>query len=74
MIETVDIVVSVEKRANENSWLRPAARKLKCNPKQIRAVRLLKESIDARKHPVKFQLRLLVGCLLYTSPSPRDRG
>lgn len=61
MIETVDIVVSVEKRANENSWLRPAARKLKCHPKQIRAVRLLKESIDARKHPVKFQLRLLVG-------------
>ena len=61
MIETVDIVVSVEKRAKEEAWLRPIARKLKCHPKQIREVRLLKESIDARKSPVRFQLRVLVG-------------
>ncbi|MGJ8723520.1 MAG: NAD(P)/FAD-dependent oxidoreductase [Roseibacillus sp.] len=61
MIETVDIVVSVEKRASKESWLRPAARKLRCHPKQIREMRLLKESIDARKNPVRFQLRLQVG-------------
>ena len=41
--------------------MRPAARKLRCHPKQIREMRLLKESIDARKNPVKFQLRLQVG-------------
>lgn len=61
MIETVDIVISSEKRNNKETWLRPAARKLKCHPKQIREMRLVKESIDARKSPVKFQLRLLVG-------------
>ena len=61
MIETVDIVVSVEKRENQQAWLRPVARKLKCHPKQIREMRLVKESIDARKNPVKFQLRVQVG-------------
>ena len=43
MIETVDIVVSVEKRENQQAWLRPVARKLKCHPKQIREMRLVKE-------------------------------
>ena len=61
MIETVDIVVSVEKRELKETWVAPAARKLRCHPKQIREMRLLKESIDARKDPVKFQLRLQVG-------------
>lgn len=60
MIELVDIVVPVEKRENRQAWLRPAARKLRCHPKQIREMRLMKESIDARKNPVKFQLRLQV--------------
>lgn len=61
MIETVDIVVAVEKREDRKAWLRPAARKLRCHPKQIREMRLVKESIDARKNPVKFQLRVMVG-------------
>lgn len=61
MIAMVDIVVSVEKRADESSWLRPIARKLKCHPKQISEVRLIKESIDARKSPVRIQMRLQVG-------------
>lgn len=61
MIETVDIVVPLEKRAEQKWWLRPVARKLKCHPKQIRGLRLVKESIDARKSPVKFQLRVQVG-------------
>lgn len=61
MIETVDIIVSVEKRADEASWHRPIAKKLKCHRKKISEVRLLKESIDARKAPVRLQLKLLVG-------------
>ncbi|MDQ8191649.1 NAD(P)/FAD-dependent oxidoreductase [Roseibacillus persicicus] len=61
MIETVDIVVAVENRNEQSAWLKPAARKLKCHPKAIREMRVVKESIDARKSPVKFQLRLLVG-------------
>ena len=61
MIEMVDIVVPVEKRGDQEAWKRPVARKLKCHPKAIHEIRLMKESIDARKNPVKFQLRLQVG-------------
>ncbi|MBK1834035.1 NAD(P)/FAD-dependent oxidoreductase [Roseibacillus ishigakijimensis] len=60
MITTVDIVVSVENRREEETWRKAAARKLKCHPKKIRGLRVLKESIDARRAPVKFQLRLQV--------------
>ena len=61
MIETADIVVSLAQREDREAWKRLAARRLKCHPKKIRELRLLKESIDARKAPVKFQLRLQVG-------------
>lgn len=61
MIESVDIVVSVGKRADESAWLRPIARKLGIPPKKITQVRILKESIDARKAPVRIRLRLQVG-------------
>ncbi len=61
MIETVDIVVSIEKRNDESGWLKPVARRLKIHPKRIHGLRLIKESIDARRDPVKFQLRLQVG-------------
>lgn len=57
----VNIVVSVAKRAEESSWLRPIARELKCHPKEITEFRLIKESIDARKAPVRIQMRLQVG-------------
>ena len=61
MIEQVDIVVSLEQRQDEAVWRRLAARRLKCHPRRIREMRLRKESIDARKAPVRFQLRLEVG-------------
>jgi len=61
MIDFVDIIVSFEKRGDESSWLRPIAKKLRCHPKAITEVKLIKESIDARKSPVRFQLRLQVG-------------
>jgi uncharacterized FAD-dependent dehydrogenase len=60
MIETVDIVLAVEKRGQEAAWRRAAARKLNCPPKAITELRLVKESIDARKAPVKIRLRLQV--------------
>lgn len=60
MIATVDISISVEKRGKQEAWRRPVARKLKCHPKRIQEMRLLKESIDARRNPVRFQLRLQV--------------
>ncbi|MEM9081801.1 MAG: FAD-binding protein, partial [Verrucomicrobiota bacterium] len=61
MIDTVDIVVAVEERTDERVWRAKAARKLRVPGKRVRGVRLVKESIDARKAPVRFQLRLLVG-------------
>jgi uncharacterized FAD-dependent dehydrogenase len=71
MIETVDIVLAVEKRGEEAAWRRAAARKLKCPPKAITELRVVKESIDARKAPVKIQLRLVVGV---GEPLPKEEA
>lgn len=60
MIETVDVVVAVKSREDENVWRKKAAKKLRVGVEEIRGVRLVKESIDARKAPVRFQLRLMV--------------
>ena len=60
-VRTVDIVLSVERAEDEAAWRKAVARKARVRPERIRALRLLKKSIDARKAPVKFQLRLEVG-------------
>lgn len=60
-IETVELVMSPEKAADEASWPRAVSRKLRVHPQRVKAVRLLKRSLDARKSPVKFRLRVEAG-------------
>ncbi|MBC2605259.1 NAD(P)/FAD-dependent oxidoreductase [Pelagicoccus albus] len=57
-IQIVDIVLPLEQSEDVETWKKKAARKLKIHPKSIQDIRLRKHSIDARKSPVKIQLRL----------------
>lgn len=57
----VDVSLAIDKADDLDAWRRAAARKLKMPPVRIASMALLKKSIDARKAPVKFQLRLAVG-------------
>lgn len=59
-VDVVDIVVDLDRSEDEALWLKKAARKLGAPPKAISAIRLVKRSIDARRAPVRFQLRLEV--------------
>lgn len=61
MPEIIDIILPHERASSREYQIKAAARKLNVPPMAIREVRLIKESIDARKSPVKFQLRLEVG-------------
>ncbi len=56
----VDIITSVDRSDQPEAWKKSAARKLKVHPKQISDIRLVKQSYDARRAPVKVQLRLEV--------------
>ena len=58
MIKELQLRILPEEAVNEQSLRQVVARETGEAPKNIRAVRVLKRSIDA--------------CLLYTSPSPRD--
>lgn len=60
-IERVEIVLAPEEVPDETLWKKRASRKLRVKPDHIHAIRLLKKSLDARKRPVKFLLRLEVG-------------
>lgn len=60
-VEVVDVILSVERAEDPAAWTAAAARKLRVKRERIVEVRLRKKSIDARKHPVKLQLRLEVG-------------
>mgnify|MGYP001295501397 CR=1 FL=1 len=60
-VEVVDVILSVERAEDPAAWTAAAARKLRVKRERITEVRLRKKSIDARKHPVKLQLRLEVG-------------
>ena len=59
-IELVDVVLSVNRAEDPKAWKSAAARKLRVKPERIREVRLRKKSIDARKAPVRLQLRFEV--------------
>lgn len=59
-IREVDITVAISNVEKREAWIRSAARRLKVHPKKIQDIRLLKQSIDARKSPIKFQLRVEV--------------
>lgn len=60
-METVDIILPLEASEDSGAWKRAAAKRLKVAPGRIAELRLVKHSIDARKRPVKVQLRLEVG-------------
>jgi uncharacterized FAD-dependent dehydrogenase len=60
-VETIDIILPVEASDDSEAWKRAAARRLGVPRSRIRELRLVKHSIDARKRPVKVQLRLDVG-------------
>ena len=59
-VHTVDINLDLDDSENRDLWAKKAARKLKIHPKSIGEMRLLKHSIDARKSPLRVQLRLEV--------------
>jgi uncharacterized FAD-dependent dehydrogenase len=60
-VELVDVVLGVARAEDPEAWKKAASRKLRIKPERIREVRLRKKSIDARKAPVRLQLRLEVG-------------
>lgn len=60
-VATTEFVLSPEHAADEKTWPRYAARSLRVAPDRIKEIRLLKRSLDARKAPVKFRLRVEVG-------------
>jgi len=60
-IKTIDVILPLEKSEDQGAWRKAASRKLKLPPKALYDVRLVKHSIDARKSPVKVQLRLDIG-------------
>ena len=71
-IRTVDVVLPLERSEDQAAWKKAIGRKVKLPPKAVHDVRLLKHSIDARKAPVKVQLRLEAGLnmLLPEEPTP----
>lgn len=66
----VDVVVSLDRVDDREAWKKAAARKARLKPARIHELRLVKKSIDARKAPVKYQLRLEVGV---DGPLPEDQ-
>lgn len=60
-VEVVELVLSPAEAGDEKLWPKRVARKLRVKPERVKEVRLLKRSLDARKRPVKFCLRVEVG-------------
>jgi uncharacterized FAD-dependent dehydrogenase len=60
-VESVDVILPLEVSEDEAAWRKAAARKLSVPPSMIKAMRLRRHSIDARKARIKVQLRLEVG-------------
>lgn len=68
-VHTVDVTLPLEQSEDEALWRKKAARKLKIHPKSIVDIRLRKHSIDARREPIRIQLRLE---LSQGGPLPED--
>ena len=60
-METVDVILTLEASEDAGAWKRAAAKRLKIAAERIVETRVVKHSIDARKRPIKVQLRLEVG-------------
>jgi len=69
-IETVDIILALERSEDQGAWRKKIARKLKLHPKQVHEMRLRKHSIDARQREIKVQLRVEVGIDSSLPPEP----
>ncbi|MBT8036787.1 MAG: FAD-dependent oxidoreductase [Verrucomicrobiae bacterium] len=69
-IETTDIILALEKSEDQDAWRKKCARKLRVHPKQIKQMRLMKHSIDARQKEIKVQLRIEVGVEMPLPPEP----
>lgn len=61
MITEVDIHIPLRKAMNTDARRKAVAQELQLSPKRVLGMRLLKESIDARRRPICKQLRLMVG-------------
>ena len=59
--QEVDITLGVDKGDDQEAWRRRVARRLRIPPVRVASLELLKKSIDARKVPVQYRLRLRVG-------------
>ena len=72
LIQTVDIVLALERSEDPAAWRAAAAAKLGVAVSRISATRLRKHSIDARQSAIKVQLRLEVSldCELPVEPTP----
>lgn len=68
-IETVDIILPLDRSENHDDQMQAVSRKLKLLPENISEIRLRKHSIDARKRDIKIQLRFDVG-IGETLPAP----
>lgn len=69
-IETVDIILALDRSEDEQAWRKKIARKLNIHPAQIQEMRLRKHSIDARQRDIKVQLRVEVGIDTPLAPEP----
>ena len=57
-LETVDIILPLERSDQESAWRAAVAAKLGIDPAHITGLRLKKHSIDARQRAIKVQLRI----------------
>lgn len=60
MMQEVDIHLPLAKALKQEAWRKAVAQQLEISPYRIRGMRLLKESIDARRRPICKQLRLYI--------------
>ena len=60
MITEVDIHLPLRKAMKDDARRKAVAQTLQISPKRVLGMRLLKDSIDARRRPIAKQLRLLV--------------
>ena len=73
-VEMVDINLALEISEDESARKKAVSKKLRVKPERIKAMRLVKHSIDARRADIRIQLRMEVGidCDLpdYVAPEP----
>ena len=60
-VETIDIILTLEKSEDRDWWRKKAARKLRIHPREIKGLHLRKHSIDARQKDIRVRLRIEVG-------------